>query len=142
MAASVAAIGQDRNDAPQWFTSNVRVDGTFTQNGATVQNGAETVNGTSTVNGNFVLGTAGNGIQVKEGTNATMGTLVLNGATPVVVSTTAVTANSRIFLTTNVAGGTPAYNWVSARSAGVSFSVTGTAGDTSTVAWLIVNPAP
>lgn len=83
----------------------------------------------------------GAGLQVKEGANACMGTLTLNGATPVVVNTTAVTANSRIFLTTNAPGGVPAFYWVSARTAGTSFSVTGTAGDTSTVAWMIVEPA-
>lgn len=95
----------------------------------------------SVSNGNLIAATAGKGLQVKEGSNATMGTLTLNGATPVVVSTTAVTATSRIFLTHNAPGGTPAFAWVSARSAGASFSVTGTALDTSTVAWLIVNPA-
>lgn len=91
--------------------------------------------------GNAIIATAGKGLQVKEGSNATLGTLTLTGATPVVVATTAVAATSRIFLTHNTPGGTPAFAWVSARSAGVSFSVTGTAGDTSTLAWLIINPA-
>lgn len=89
----------------------------------------------------FAIKTAGKGLQVKEGSNAKMGTLTLNGATPVVVSTTAATATSRIFLTTNTPGGVPAFCWVSARTAGTSFSVTGTAADTSTVAWMIVEPA-
>ena len=91
--------------------------------------------------GDLIIATAAKGIKVKEGSNATMGTVVLNGATPVTVETTAVAANSRIFLTHNVAGGTPAFAWVSARSAGVSFAVTGVALDTSTLAWLIINPA-
>lgn len=89
----------------------------------------------------FLIGTAGRGLQIKEGANARMGTLTLTGATPVVVANTSVTANTRIFLTANAAGGTPGHFWVSARSAGVSFSVTGTAGDTSTVAYLLVEPA-
>ncbi len=89
-----------------------------------------------------MVATAGKGVKVKEGSNATMGTLAVNGATPVVVSTTAVTANSRIFLTTNVAGGTPAFCYVSTRTAGTSFTVQGVASDTSTVAWLIVEPSP
>lgn len=89
----------------------------------------------------FSLGTVGGGIAVKEGSNARMGTLTLTGATPVVVANTSVTAADRIFLTTNTPGGTPGFCWVSARSAGVSFSVTGTAGDTSTVAYQIVRPA-
>ncbi|MET9386556.1 glycosyl hydrolase family 28-related protein [Streptomyces sp. NPDC002928] len=90
----------------------------------------------------IVAGLAGKGIKVKEGTNAKMGTLTLNGATAVTVATTAVTATSRIFLTVQAPGGTPAgIAYVSARTAGTSFSVKGVAGDTSTVAWLIVEPA-
>lgn len=91
--------------------------------------------------GSIAVSTAGQGLKVAEGSNAKMGTLTLNGATPVVVSTTAVTASSRIFLTTNTVGGVPGFNWVSARTAATSFSVTGTAGDTSVVAWLLVEPA-
>ena len=83
------------------------------------------------------------GIQVPEGANKTMGIATLSSGT-VTVNTTAVTANSRIFLTvnggtlTNV--GTP---YVSARSAGTSFTITSTnASDASDVAWLIIEPAP
>jgi hypothetical protein len=66
----------------------------------------------------------------------------LNGATAVEVATTAVTATSRVFLTVQAPGGTPAgVAYVSGRTAGKSFSVRGVAGDTSTVAWLIVEPA-
>ncbi|WP_369030569.1 glycosyl hydrolase family 28-related protein [Streptomyces adonidis] len=90
----------------------------------------------------LVAGLAGKGLRVKEGTNAKMGTLILNGATAVTVATTAVTATSRIFLTVQAPGGNPAgIAYVSARTAGTSFSVKGVAGDTSTVAWLIVEPA-
>lgn len=89
----------------------------------------------------IIIGLAGKGLRVKEGANARMGTLTLNGSTPVVVNNTSVTASSRIFLTTNVPGGTPGFYWISARTAGSSFSVTGTAGDTSTVAWMIFEPA-
>jgi hypothetical protein len=91
--------------------------------------------------GNAVIATAGKGLRIKEGSNATMGSLVLTGATPVVVATTAVSSTSRIFLTHNVVGGTPAFAWVSDRSPGISFEVTGTALDTSILAWLIVNTA-
>jgi hypothetical protein len=84
---------------------------------------------------------AGAGLQVAEGSNCKQGTAVLNGTTAVVVSNTSVTANSRIFLTINVPGGTPASPYVFARSAGVSFSIKSTgASDTSTVAWEIFEP--
>ncbi|MEU6348934.1 glycosyl hydrolase family 28-related protein [Streptomyces sp. NPDC047072] len=90
----------------------------------------------------IVAGMAGKGLRVKEGTDAKMGTLTLNGATAVEVATTAVTATSRVFLTVQAPGGTPAgVAYVSGRTAGRSFSVKGVAGDTSTVAWLIVEPA-
>ena len=95
-----------------------------------------------TMTGDLKLGTAGNGLYVKEGTNSTMGvvTLVLGVAT---VSTTKVTANSRIFLTTQ--GGTltnVASVYISARTPGTSFTITSmNLLDTSDVGWLIVEPA-
>lgn len=86
--------------------------------------------------------TAGRGVSFTEGSNAIMGTATLNGASEVTVSTTAVTANSRIFLCTETPGGTPSgQHWVSSRSAGASFGITSVSGDTSTVAWLIFEPA-
>ncbi|MFJ2952941.1 hypothetical protein ACIO8H_35815 [Streptomyces sp. NPDC087226] len=87
------------------------------------------------------IGTAGGGLAVKEGTNATLGvaTLVAGAAT---VATTKVTATSRIFLTPNASGGTPGWVRVSARVAGTSFTITSSSGtDTSQVAWFIVEPA-
>lgn len=90
--------------------------------------------------GSFVAGTAGQGLEVKTGSNARIGTLTLNGATPVPVSTTAVTADSAIFLTVKTVGGTPAFSWVSDRTPATSFTVTGTASDTSVLNWFIVEP--
>jgi hypothetical protein len=81
-------------------------------------------------------------LYVKEGTNATMGlaTLVAGVA---VVNTTAVTANSRIFLTRQTTAGTLGTSVdVTARTAGTSFTITsnGSVLDTSTVAWIIYEP--
>lgn len=81
------------------------------------------------------------GVRMKEGSNAKMGTatLVAGEAT---VSTTAVTANSRILLTGQADGGTPGAHRVSTRTAGTSFTIKSTeAADTSTVAWVIFEPA-
>lgn len=84
--------------------------------------------------------TAGRGIQIAEGSNARMGTATLVAGT-VTVANTSVTANSRIFLTSQVDGGTPGFLRVSARTAGVNFTITSGSGtDTSTVAYLIVEP--
>lgn len=90
--------------------------------------------------GNLIADVAGKGLTVREGANARMGTATLTAGT-VVVSTTAVTANSRVFLTAQNTGGTPGALRVSARTAGTSFTITSTSGtDTSSVAWMIVEP--
>lgn len=89
----------------------------------------------------FALAVAGKTIKIKEGSNAKMGVATLSAGS-VVVSTTAVTANSRILLTSQADGGTPGWLRVSARTAGTSFTITSSSGsDTSLVAWLIVEPA-
>lgn len=118
------------------------VAGALNAQGYTVLESAQT-NGNLTVFGTaIVLGTAGGGLQVKEGANACLGTATLNGTTAVVVNTTKVTATSRIMLTINTPGGTPASPYVSTRVAGTSFSVKSTgASDTSVVAWHIIEPA-
>jgi hypothetical protein len=91
-------------------------------------------------NGNLVMTITGTGLVLSEGSNATQGTAVLNGTTAVVVSNTTISANSRIYLTIQTPGGTPGAPYVSAISAGVSFSVKSTnAADSSTVAYLIVS---
>lgn len=92
---------------------------------------------------NLKLTTAGNGLYVKEGTNATMGIATLVAGT-VVVNTNKVTANSRIFLTVQslgtVAVATPIA--ITARVAGTSFTITSSGiTDTSVVAWQITEPA-
>ena len=93
------------------------------------------------VSADFDISTAGKGLRVREGANAKMGTAVLNGSTEVTVPTTAVTASSRVFLTVNAPGGTVGAPYVSSRSAGASFGIRSTnAADTSTVAWLIIEP--
>lgn len=64
--------------------------------------------------------------------------LVAGAAT---VSTSAVTANTRIQATSNVPGGTPGWLRISARTPGTSFTITSSSGtDTSTVAWQMTEP--
>lgn len=91
--------------------------------------------------GNLLLLTVGMGHRVKEGSNAKQGiaTLVAGAVT---VSNSNITANSRIFLTSQIDGGTPGFIRVSARVAGTSFTITSSSGtDTSTVAYEIFEPA-
>lgn len=92
-----------------------------------------------TIKGDIISSTVGNGLQLKGGSNAKIGTVVMNGNTPVVVANTSVTANSLIYLTTQITGGTVGAECVSAKVAGTSFSVVSTSStDTSTVAYMIV----
>lgn len=81
-----------------------------------------------------------NGLQIREGVNAKQGVAVLVAGT-VVVANTSVTTNSRIFLTTQIPGGTPGFLRISARTPGVSFTILSSSGtDTSTVAYEIFEP--
>lgn len=95
----------------------------------------------SVTTGSFSVTTAGQGLAVKEGSNAKQGTATLTAGS-VVVANTAVTATSRILLTSQADGGTPGFLRVSARTAGTSFTITSSSGaDTSTVAYQIFEPA-
>lgn len=115
----IAAIGSDRNDAPQIFNSTVTVGGALTANGGvTNSTGAQSLKTTAS--------------------NGPVGTAVLVGGT-VTVTNTSVTANTAIFLGRKVTGGTTGALYVSLITAGTSFVITSTnAADTSTVAYQIV----
>lgn len=81
------------------------------------------------------------GLAVIEATNSKQGVATLVAGAKV-VGNTSVTGNSRIFLTSQVDGGTPGFLRVSARTSGTSFTVTSSNGaDTSTFAYEIFEPA-
>jgi hypothetical protein len=164
---SVTSAGVVSAPGGQHVSGELTVDGGLTVGGAAALVDTLTVGGASTMEGDLTvggytaagagqfdgqltlwsgdaplrLGTAGGGIAIKEGADATMGvaTLVAGAAT---VATGKVTATSRIFLTSQADGGTPGWLRVSARVAGASFTVTSSSAvDTSQVAWIIVEPA-
>lgn len=92
----------------------------------------------------LAVDTVGKGLQVKEGTNGKQGICTLAAGT-CTVTTTSVTANSRIFLTEQTLGTitVPSALAVSARTAGTSFTILASAlTDTSVVAYEIFEPAP
>jgi len=92
--------------------------------------------------GNFSGQTVGIGFRLKEGTNAKMGLATLAGGT-VTVANTAVTANTRIFLTVQTLSGAAVPQAVAPANviAGTSFDIiSASAADTSTVAWLLIEP--
>ncbi len=95
-------------------------------------------------NGNLTLGTAGNKLLIKEGTNAAAGVVTLVAGTAT-VSNTIVTANSRIKLTAQNLGTitVPAAHAISARVASTSFTILSSdLTDTSIIYWEIMEPAP
>lgn len=92
-------------------------------------------------NGNLVLGTAGNKLVIATGANASVGTASLTAGT-VTVSTTAVSASSKIFVTVSALGtvAAPQAMLVSNIVAGTSFDITSAdVTDTSDVNWWIIN---
>ncbi len=104
-----------------------------------------TLGAITATNGNLVLGSAGNKLLIHASTAASdsVGTsAALDGASPsqLVVSTTAVTAASKIFLTVNTTGGTPGFLSIGTIVPNASFQIISSAnGDTSTVNYLIIN---
>jgi hypothetical protein len=84
---------------------------------------------------------AGHGLSIAEGSNARMGIATLSTGT-VTVNNSTITANTRVFLTINAPGGTVGSPYISARSAGTSFTISSTSiADTSSVAWLLIEPS-
>jgi hypothetical protein len=95
-----------------------------------------------TQNGNLGTNVAGYGLNVKEGTNARMGVATLSAGS-VVVPTTAVTANSRIFAFAQSGTTNAGFLSCSTRTAGTSFTiVSSNASDARQVAWQIFEPTP
>lgn len=92
------------------------------------------------VTGNISLKTAGNKLKITTGTNASIGVSGAMTAGTITISTTAVTASSKIFLTYANVGGTQGFLSVGTITAGTSFVInSSSSSDTSTVNWWIIN---
>lgn len=92
------------------------------------------------ITGNLALLTAGNKLKIATGANASVGTSAAMTAGTITINTTAVTANSQIFLTHATLGGTQGILSVGTVTAGTSFVInSSSATDTGTVNWLIIN---
>lgn len=120
-------------------TNGMNLPGTNTIGFATNSTNRARIN----ASGQLSLTTVGAGFSIAEGSNAKMGTCTLVVGT-CTVSTTAVTDDSRIFLTAQSLGTVTVGQGlaVSARTAGTSFTVTSTSPtDTSVVAWIIFEPS-
>ncbi|MFD9276913.1 glycosyl hydrolase family 28-related protein [Streptomyces mirabilis] len=133
--------GTTAPDTGGWYRNNVGVlqsDSFVVFNGGVQSNGSFTAFQASAKA--LVAGTAGGGVAIKEGANARMGTATLVTGT-VTVSNTSVTATTRIIVTRQGSGGTLGH-LSTTRTAGTSFTIaSSSATETSTVAWLLVEPA-
>lgn len=121
-----------------------RIDFETTPIGSTTRAVAMRIRGSGQVQvgtgGLTVAGTTALGSTGTTTTRVRHGVATLVGGT-VTVSDSTVTANSRIFPSSQVDGGTPGWLRISGRTASTSFTITSSSGtDTSTVAWLLVEP--
>lgn len=91
----------------------------------------------------LTMALTGGTLVLKQGANSKTGTFTLNGATPVSVSNTSITANSGILITLKTVGGTvsPSAPNVQTITASTGFDVAGTAGDTSVYNYHIIESA-
>lgn len=90
--------------------------------------------------GEVALTTLGTKLHFAVGTNAAAGSATLVAGT-VTISTTAVTANSLIFLTVNTASAALGTPYISAIVDSTSFTISSSNGaDTSVINWLIIEP--
>lgn len=94
-----------------------------------------------TTDSDISINLAGKSLKVKSGTNAKAGTVTANGTTAVTVSTTAITANSVVVFGLKTQSGTAATTapFMSAVTAGTSFQIKSSAGDTSVYNWVILD---
>lgn len=138
-----ASIGTGTGASGSFIWRGHAAGGSGTSQNTLVQTMSLTGAGTLTPTGDIKIGTVGKGLYVKEGANATMGTGTLSGGTAT-ISTTKVTASSRIFVSDQ--GGGVLANigalYISAVSAGTSFTVSSSnVIDSSNFAWIIFEPA-
>lgn len=89
---------------------------------------------------------AGDGIELRTGTNARMGRATLVGGT-VTVANTSVTVNTNVLLQRQIDGGTVSASYSVSRTAGTNFVITGKDGvgatnttDTSELCWQLIEP--
>lgn len=95
-----------------------------------------------TLGGKLVFDFKSNGIVFKRGANGKVGTVTLNGTTPVVVGNTTVTLTDTIVFSLNTIGGTVgACPTIKTITAATGFTVAGTAADTSVYNYTIFSNA-
>lgn len=156
MTSGAPTLGGLRRFA-QVVLKSLLVTGTSTFTGAVTASGGlsgninGTVGATTPASGSFTtvsasgditMGTAAKTLVLKQGSNGKTGTVTLNGATPVTVSNTSITANSGVVFTLKTVGGTVgAVPSIKTITAGTGFTVAGTASDTSVYNYHVIESA-
>jgi len=119
-------------------------DTVLTRQTATSVDTKTTFSQVATLLRSILYSVVGSGISIKEGTNARMGTATLVAGT-VTVANTSVTANTRVipFLITLGTVTRPASLGCTTKVAATSFTIaSGDVTDTSTIGWVLIEPAP
>lgn len=145
--ASKAAVAFLTTEAWSATANGTSISFQVTRNATTTPSTIAQVINTAVATSGVAISNVGSGLLIKEGTNARMGrvtlTAVLLSPSVATVSNTTVTANTEIFLCSNVPSGGPGVLSVTGRTPGVSFSISSSAtGDTSVVSWLLIEPSP
>lgn len=111
-------------------------------NGGTINAAINASGDVLIASGNLKINTAGNGLLIKSGSNARIGTGTLSGGT-LTVSNSSVTANTRVFLQDTTSGSLVNVGSLTVvTNAGSNFVVTSSnALDTSTFNWMLVESA-
>lgn len=113
--------------------SNADIDVTLTPKGA---------GDVSVTTGSVAIESVGEGLEIKEGANARMGTVTFPNSPTVLVPNTSVTATTRIFFTRQTRPAGTGGLSVGIIVPGVSFSLTSNAAiESATVTWMLVEPA-
>lgn len=153
-------LGKPRFDDPNGIIpGDITIQGDLTVTG-TIAQGSETVTGDETItgdlsvagtstltgdvttSGDFIANAIGSTLHVQDGTNAKAGTVTLNGATPVSVANTSITANSVVVFSLKTVGGTVgAYPSIKTQTPTTGFTVAGTAADTSVYNYIVLEIA-
>ncbi len=105
--------------------------------------GAQTLEGIKSFSDDLTMTVAAKTVVLKQGADGKAGTFTLNGATPVSVSNSSVTANSVIVFTLKTVGGTVSVSHpnVVTITAGVGFDVVGLTLDTSVYNYVTIESA-
>jgi hypothetical protein len=126
--STVVAVGGDAGETPGEVM-------TVTHTGSTPS--AATLKVSTSIIGNLIFSTAGNGVQIKEGTNARMGRSTLASGQKIVSNNT-ITSNTRFILSHSSTFGTLGHLYISSQNSIYFIIKSSSATDESVVDWILI----